>query len=643
MGRIKILSEKTVSQIAAGEVVERPSHLVKELVENAFDAGADEITVDFSQGGRFVILRDNGEGMAKEDLPLALTRHATAKIRHTEDLSRLTSYGFRGEALAAIASVSDLTLISSMKGQTGWRLQKSFGKQGQVSPAGDSPGTKIIVRSLFENVPARLKFMKSEGAENTAIKNTLKALALSRPPVGFRILQTGRLLFYWPPQKSLLGRVRQVLPIKGELYQTGSKKGAYSIQALVGAPHNTSKNRRASWFFVNGRWVDSPVLQAGLMSAYRGLLMHGEYPLAVIAVEGPGDEIDANVHPAKSQIRFKDSSFVFRLVEDPIRRLLEQAPWTKSITGPASSPKEKNLKFPQAGFHRTQFPLKQGLKREEHSLEALSRLKPPGAEEISQARNEALQRAGVGIQSQGGALQETGAEANPQARSESLARPGQKSEAVPQYGEKRPALSPTANTQGASWTSLQPLAQAHLTYIVCQSDKAVVFIDQHAAHERILYERLFHSWKKGGIEVQSQLIPFPLDLEEGQASALLESKQELKKLGLDLESLGPETLAVTAAPSILKEKALREALLLLARQKIETGAGFAFERAVSDLCASLACHSALRAGQALDLTEMRGLLTQMDEFPLSSFCPHGRPVFVEYPLSRLERDFCRTS
>ena len=192
-----------------------------------------------------------------------------------------------------------------------------------------------------------------------------------------------------------------------------------------------------------------------------------------------------------------------------------------------------------------------------------------------------------------------------------------------------------------NWSSLQILAQAHLTYIICQSDKALVFIDQHASHERVLYERFLRAWKGGQVEVQSHLMPFPLELEEGQISALLELKGELKKLGVYLEPLGPNSLAVSSSPLILKERALREGLLFLAKQRLEIGDSFAFERVVSDLCATLACHSAIRAGKTLSLEQMQELLNQMDEFPLSSFCPHGRPVFVEYPISRLERDFCR--
>ena len=592
MNLIKALSEETISQISAGEVVERPSHLIKELVENSLDAGATEIEIDFDQGGRFVRVKDNGSGIALNEMPLALARHATSKIQQTEDLWRLNTYGFRGEALASIASVSDFTLISGQKGKDSYKLRQLFGKEESTDSMGESKGTTVIIRSLFENTPARFKFLKSEGAEHSSIKTTLKALALSQKQISFRVLQKSKLLFYWPPQRSLLDRTAQILGEK-DLYFTEETKGAYKMQAVAAPPHHTLKNKKSSWFFVSGRWIESRVLQAGLMSAYRGLLMHGEYPLAVISLTGPSDEIDVNVHPTKSRVRFKNSSFIFKLVESPIRRLLETAPWTKKIVSSSSAKREENLSFSNSEFKKTNWPRKQ----QEYSTKALSQLAWKESDFTS--------------------LKDENKELNPT------------------------SYKTNSEPEQISWSHLQILAQAHLTYIVCQSDRSLVFIDQHASHERIIYERIFQSWQKGNVEVQNQLAPFVLDLEEGQTSALLELNETLKKLGVQLESLGPHSLAINSYPPIIKEKALQEGLLFLAKQRLETGDSFSFERVVSDLCATLACHSAVRAGKSLNLEQMHELLKQMDEFPLSSFCPHGRPVFVEYPISRLEKDFGR--
>ena len=593
---IRKLSEETISQISAGEVVERPSHLIKELVENSLDAGAGEIEIDFAHGGRFVKVKDNGSGISKEELSLALARHATSKIQQTKDLWSLNSFGFRGEALASIASVSDLTLISGLKGNKSYQIRNLFGKDQNIEDSHESQGSTVIVRSLFENTPARFKFLKSEGVENSAIKNTLKALALSHPHIHFRILQNGKLVFYWPAQTQLTDRAYQVLNCK-ELYSTTAEKGAYKIQAVLSPPHITLKNKKNNWFFVQNRWVESRVIQAGLMSAYRGLLMRGEYPLAVIKIEGPSDEIDVNVHPTKSQIRFKASSFIFSLVESPLRSLLEQAPWTKKITKTAFSEKEQNLQWDHSSFNKTNWKQEPLAPNQKYSTQSLSEL-AWNSSSFSTFKNPS---------------QNT----NPR-----------------EYKQQ-------SHSQVSSWSNLQILSQAHLTYIVCQSDQALIFIDQHAGHERVLYEKIFRSWKNGSIQVQKSLLPFVLDLEEGQSSALLELKKDLEKIGVEISALGPQSLAIRSAPSILKEKALHEGLLFLAKNRIETGDSFSFERVISDFCATLACHSAIRAGQSLQLEQMTALLKQMDEFPLSSFCPHGRPVFVEYPISKLEKDFGR--
>ena len=615
---IQILSDETISQISAGEVVENPSFLIKELIENSIDAGATEIEVNFDQGGRFVKVKDNGCGISKKEMSLALARYATSKIQNTEDLWKLKSFGFRGEALASISSVSDLTLISSLKTENqAYQLRSLFGKTQPIEDSHESQGTVVIVRSLFENTPARFKFLKSEGAENSAIKNTLKALALSNEKISFRILQKGKLLFHWPAKDNLKDRSAQVLNCK-ELYFTEAQKGDYLLSAVLAPPHITLKNRKNIWFFVQNRWVESRVMQAALMSSYRGLLMHGEHPLAVVKVTGPPSEIDVNVHPTKSQIRFKNSSFIFKHVESPIRQLLEQAPWTKKITSPASSfQKEKNLEMNPHLFKQTNW--KQN--HESYSKEVLSQMKWNPNELQNASSFQGTPQAEDGTSKDLSHLN-TNFQAHQNPRNFKI-----KTEAQ--------------ITQSASWSDLQILAQVHLTYIVCQSSRSLVLIDQHASHERILYERTLNSWKSGQVDQQKLLVPLVLELEEGQSTALLGLKKELQQLGVELENIGPHSVLVSSAPSALKEKALQEGLLFLAKERLETGDHFAFEKVISDLCATMACHSAIRAGQSLKWNQMAELLQQMDEFPLSSFCPHGRPVFVEYPISKIEKDFGR--
>ena len=612
MRQIHSLPQDTINQIAAGEVVERPAQIVKELVENAIDAEAAHIEVEFDEGGRFLKVRDDGYGISREQMSLALARHATSKIKNFDDLWNLSTHGFRGEALASIAAVSDLTLISQTKDSSSFKLQSCFGALQNIQPTGGAQGTLVIVQSLFENTPARFKFLKSPAAENTAIKQTLKALALSHFHMSFRVLSRGRLIFYWPAKKDIVSRACQVLGME-DLYLAEGRQGAYTLRVALAAPHNTLKVRRSAWFFVSHRWVECRVMQSALMAAYRGLLMHGEYPVAVVHLNGPGDEIDVNVHPAKSQVRFKDSSVIFRLVESSVRAVLEKAPWTRKISPQRSSSGEQNLQFRDSDFKRTQFPQA----KEGFPLKSLSDLAWRESSDVSvdPTQEGGGERADLFVRESPPRLNDSGALSSDLSEKE--------------FKDRRP------------WSSLQVLAQAHLTYIVCQSDKALVFIDQHAAHERFLYETLFQAFKTGGMEIQNHLVPVSLNLEEDEIEAIWSLKENLERMGVQVERMGPLTVGVTASPAVLKDQALKEGILLLVRKFVETRDHFAFEKVVSDLFATMACHSAVRAGQSLTERQMAEFLKQMDQFPLSSFCPHGRPVFVEYPISRLERDFCR--
>ena len=787
---VKILDSETVNQIAAGEIVERPCGIVKELAENSLDAKADKIEAEFDDGGRFIKIKDNGEGIEREDMKTALIRHATSKIRRAEDLWGVRTYGFRGEALAGLSAVSDLTLISKRRGTPGFRVQSLFGKTGEVLPANAEDGTTVIVQSLFENAPARFKFLKSAVSETARIKTVLKDLALCRHGLSLKILQKGRLLFYWPAQKSFQDRCRQISG-KKDLYWTEKERGAYKLTAVLAAPDDVMRGRRGARIFVQNRPVEDRVIYSALTAAYRGLLMRGEHPIAFVKLEGPGDEIDVNVHPAKKEVRFKNSSLIFNLTESGVRDLLKEAPWTKKLTGRSFYQKssfDENLKFQNRRFQETHFQQQpadcknqgaadrfsadrprdtavlEGFAKQKRDSDRKAQLKaapslfssfPPSPEPSQRAPSQRAPSEQAPSQQAGGPLaalppsQSTGAPAADAALPDREARgitcgatdgladgaasaagqasfgtagPRSVADAVsaglgndesaasalfadssaPSSGKEASAFSKgrfieegflplslqsaaahCAKARGkaaegaaarcaeaedateaggaaamditaaqslsggrrnpAVWSSLQVLAQARLTYLVCQSDKALVFIDQHAAHERVIYERLLDSRRKGSVETQKRLIPFSFEMnDEEEAEALLSLRPELEQTGLVLERLGPLLLAASSSPPILKEQALKEGLQLLAREFIESGARFSFEKQITDVFASMACHSAVRAGQSLSLDEMRDLLKKMDEFPLSGFCPHGRPVFVEYPVSRLERDFGRT-
>jgi DNA mismatch repair protein MutL len=609
---IQILSNDVIDQIAAGEVVERPAHLVKELVENSLDAGAQKISVEFAMGGRYAKITDDGSGIASGELAKALDRHATSKIRLSEDLWRLQSFGFRGEALASIAAVSKLTLISKTKAQdTAARVISEFGKAGAVESIGGSLGTSVTVENLFDNVPARLKFMKSAAAESSRIKITLKALALSHPSVEFRITQDGELVSFWPGCANRLERAQQILGV--ELFEGSAERGNVKAYAVFADPKTVQKTAKDLWFFAQNRWIQDRSLQAAVMEAYRHLLMHGEYPITAVWLETDPEDIDVNIHPTKSQVKFADPSLAFRAVQASIRDNLEKAPWipgggkTYSQAIPPRSPApDISAESPASNVEQATLQYSLGEMGKTHYAQKSWNVQAP-------ARSYETTTPGSGL-----------------GPSSSPAGAGFASTSV--------ELEPGPNQY---WSTLQVLSQSNLTYILTQNAKGLVIVDQHAAHERVMFEKLMKAWKGGQIDIQEFLFPLAIDLSAERVEALMSEKDALAKVGITLETLGPETIGVRSAPALLKETALHQVLEKMSQDLVDQGGSHFLERKMGDVLATMACHSAVRAGQALSLEEMRALLQQMDEFPLSSFCPHGRPVSVEYPFYKLEKDFGR--
>ena len=644
--RIQLLPAEVIDQIAAGEVVERPAHLVKELVENSLDAGATEVEVDFAMGGRWISVTDNGFGMGSEELALALSRHATSKIAKSEDLWALESYGFRGEALAAIAAVSRLSLSSRQRGQDrAFQIKSEFGKLTEVMPTGGEVGTKVVIEELFSNLPARLKFLKSEAAEHQQIKNVVKALALAFPQVSFRLLQRGKLLSYWPAKEVILERVQEVFEQQTGLYWLDCEEQGVKVKAAISAPHLTVGSSRQIWLFAQRRWVQDRSLQAAVMEAYRHLLMHGEYPMLALWVEVDAEDIDVNIHPTKSQVKFRRPNEVFRAVMHSLRKTLEQAPWVEELTA-GREPREQSSSPNQSsnlGRSQSQSPNQSPNQSSDQSsdqsfvAEAVKQYsqqksysQPPTAQSFSAPEFFRTQyKTKVGSDSF--KREQKGWGPSPT----SSDRP------MPSVAVPTPTDPPQSAAQVGRWASLQVIGQSHLTYIVAQNERSVVFVDQHAAHERVAFERLMTAWKGKQIDVQRFLVPLILDMDAALVEALLSQAPVLVALGIQVEQAGPESIAVLEAPSLLKEQGLYQALEMMAKEVMEQGGSFAVEKVIGDICATMACHSVIRAGQALSQEQMEDLLRQMDEYPLSSFCPHGRPVFVEYPVAELERDFGR--
>lgn len=677
--RIQILPSDVIDQIAAGEVVERPAHLVKELVENSIDSGASSIEVEYDQGGRRVRVTDNGSGIAADDLPRALARHGTSKISAAADLWALSSFGFRGEALASISAVSQLTLQSRVaSSSSALSVVSTFGRLSAPAVVGGNVGTTVLVEELFSNVPARLKFLKSEAGESAQIKASLRALALANEGVEFRIRTGGKIIDTWPARSTFLDRAQEVVgPATKLFFTSGSYEGA-TAEICFASPHDVGGNARGIQIFVQGRWVQDRSLQAAVIDAYRGLLMHGEFPIAIVRLRVPPEDIDVNIHPTKSAVKFRDSQIAFRAVNRTLRAALETAPWLEHRASAARGAGRGSGS--DAGSDRPEIRHAIAEQPDDRTADLaaiqarMSAARTPGSSAPSGAcpssssdasgkkmtiaeltrpyAGSSEDRASEGRTSAGRTAEslET-APVNSVGRFESpefdTIQFKQKSDWSPAASAGGPGAGATAAAAGESrgagpWSRLQVLGQAHLTYILAQDDHRLVMVDQHAAHERVAYEKLMKAWMGGQAEMQPLLIPVTIELEPDGAEALMQIAPELEKLGLQIDQNGPQSIAIRSLPLTIKEKSLTKALQELASELVEKGGGFALEKKISDLCATMACHSVVRAGQALSIDQMKALLAQMDEFPLSSFCPHGRPVSVDYPFAKLERDFGRT-
>lgn len=612
---IQSLKPEVVDQIAAGEVVERPAHLVKELVENSLDAGASSVEIELSQGGREVRVKDNGRGIFKEDLPLACSRHATSKVTEADDLWNLSTYGFRGEALASISSVSRLKISSKREGAVeAYSYENEFGKGISPYPAGAMDGTTVEIKDLFSNTPARLKFLKSDSAETTQIKQVVKALALAYPKVEFRLKQNNKLLLYYPQCEDLRSRAQQVLDLK-EAYSVEHEVSGNRMEVIFSSPHETCGVRKNIWSFVQGRWVQDKSIVAAVMEAYRSLLMHGEYPFCVVQLSVDPAEVDVNIHPTKSQVKFTDNKQIFRLVHHPLREALEKAPWLATkTTGELRDLDESNTSVPSAPTFSVQEEAPQSLSFRGESFEKTQFSKKVFSPLTNTQQEVGAARVGM----------------------EELKRAAniEPSDTFSAVEVKRPQTE-------RFWSHLNVLGQTHSTYILAESASSFYLIDQHAAHERVMFERLMSNWQNGKFETQQYLIPLSIDLNEEDVENLVQQSSWLERMGLMIEQSGPQAIVVTSAPTLLKEAAIVECLQKLAEQLASVGGGFSVENKVSELFSTMACHSSVRAGQILSVEQMKSLLEQMDEFAFSSYCPHGRNVYIEWPLTRIEKDFGR--
>jgi len=598
-GRIRRLDARTASRIAAGEVLDRPNAALKELVENALDAGARtiEITVENSLDRAFEIA-DDGAGMSAEELPLALERHATSKIAQLEDLDRLATLGFRGEALPSIAEVSRLAILSRPRDPEGpaHRLEAEGGIVQEPRPAARAPGTTISVRDLFFNTPARRKFLKSAGGELRLALRMLNAYALACPHVAFRFVVDGRPRLALPQAAT---RRDRLVALYGNhfverLIEVREERPGFTFEAWLGVPELARVTREGQTILVNGRWIQSPLLSQALRHGYGNLIPPGRHPTAILALEIDPATIDVNIHPTKREIRFAREDAVFGFLAQSVGKPLAKL-------APRYLPSARNEPSP---------PSLADLTREDARQPALFG-RPPGA--VSVVTGGATTEGGTGAMGPAGALRLVG-----------------------------PGETPPAHVEAAS-VRLPDLWQLHQTYILAPIAGGLLIVDQHAAHERILYEEAITRFKTRSATSQGLLFSLPVDLSRDEFDLLLEVKEALEALGFELEALSPPTVMVRGVPG---EIGARDPATLL--RDVLDGMGEHHGRSLAKdepwdrVAKSFACHAAVRAGETLSREEMNHLIDRLFATDLPHGDPHGRATFVRVDLHELNQRFGRS-
>ncbi|HKL64544.1 MAG TPA: DNA mismatch repair endonuclease MutL [Roseovarius sp.] len=598
---IRQLDEAAINRIAAGEVIERPASAVKELVENALDAGATRIEVAQADGGKTLIrVSDDGSGIAPDDLGLALARHATSKIDGS-DLLDIHSFGFRGEALPSLGAVGRLTITARADGFDAAEIAVTGGRMSAVKPAARGRGTTVTLRDLFHATPARLKFLRTERAEAQAISDTVKRLALAAPHVAFVLRDVsgggeGRVTFRADSEPgdlfdALEGRVRRILGAEfaDNAIRIEAEREGLRLSGLAALPTYSRGAAVAQHLFVNGRPVRDRMLIGALRAGYQDVLARDRHPAAALFIECDPRLVDVNVHPAKAEVRFREPGVARGLVVSALRHALAEAGHRASSTVAGAT---------------------------------LGAMRPePAGARVYQMDRPSQQARGAAYHAQAPGFAEMAGEWS--ARTEA---------AVPD-----PAKTPaTTLPLGAA------RAQLHENYIVAQTETGMVIVDQHAAHERLVYERLKRQAAQAGIPAQALLIPEVVDLSEAECALLAEHAEDLAKLGLGIEPFGPGAIAVRETPAILGEVNADALLRDILDELHDGGASDLLGARIDAVLSRMACHGSVRSGRRMSAEEMNALLREMERTPLSGQCNHGRPTYVELQLSDIERLFGRT-
>jgi DNA mismatch repair protein MutL len=596
MGRIHQLPASVITKIAAGEVIERPASVIKELLENSVDAGATRIDIDVEQGGaELICVVDNGCGIEPEDLPLAFASHATSKLNSADDLFRIGTLGFRGEALASIGGVAQVTLQSRTNAQvSGAEIVCQGGQLSPVRPWNGSPGTRVEARHLFFNTPVRRKFLRTAGTEIGHITEAVTRLALANPNLYLTLRHNSKLVYEVPATATLLDRIGLFFgtDVRDALHPVEAKQADVTLHGYIADPSCERGNAKLQYIFVNGRCIRDRSLAHALQEAYRGLLMTGRYPVAFLFLDLPPDQIDVNVHPTKVELRFRDCQAMHHLVFAALKERLRRENFTPRLEMPASLGGGQRL-----GYNAQSPPLPEP---------------PPWSLSSDPAPAPTL--------------------------------PFQASSSVP---VPLPVSVPDSSSEsGTAMDGLLPpgsskAIQLYDTYLVLETPEGMLVIDQHALHERILFEQLKERLRSGPLESQPLLIPEPLKLTAEQAARTLEQRDALAELGLGVEDFGGGTVLLTSYPAILSRRSPQSILRgvidhLVAKDNLPTR-----EALLNDLLSLMACHTAVRAGDHLTPEEIAELIAQRSLADDTHHCPHGRPTALLFSRQELERQFRR--
>ena len=626
--RIELLSPRLANQIAAGEVVERPASVIKELLENSIDSGAKRIDVDVEQGGvKLLRVRDDGSGISADDLPLALARHATSKIRDLEDLERVMSLGFRGEALASISSVARLTLTSRTRSaEQAWQVETEGRDMApRVQPAAHPVGTSVEVRDLFFNTPARRKFLKAEKTEFDHLQEVIKRLALARFDVAFHLRHNGKTILSLHEANDDAARARRVAAVCGSGFLEQAlpieiERNGLRLWGWVGLPTFSRSQADLQYFFVNGRAVRDKLVAHAVRQAYRDVLFNGRHPTFVLFFEVDPSVVDVNVHPAKHEVRFRDGRMVHDFLYGTLHRALGDvrpddqlsAPIVTAVVRPSG---------PEAGEFGPQG---------EMSL-AANLLQSSQPQPSYTAPNSG---AGAGYQYQYTPRPQSTvpvAEAQAAYREFFAPLPGAEPSAAPSLPEGGGDIPPLGYA----------LAQLKGIYILAENAHGLVLVDMHAAHERIMYERLKIAMASEGLSGQPLLVPESLAVSQREADCAEEHHSVFQKLGFELQRLGPETLAIRQIPALLKQAEANRLVADVLADLMEYGTSDRIQAHINELLGTMACHGAIRANRRLALPEMNGLLRDMENTERSGQCNHGRPTWTQMGLDDLDKLFLR--